>query len=343
MRIRPRSVITGGLGASLTMAGLFAGALPARAAGAVFDRSGAVQVVGSTVVVSTGAVDQLDLRWKLSRPTPAVAVVVPVPTAAAVQGAESGIARDAADTTAPQRTSFLLRPWILAGEGGGDARAARDALQAPTQQVRVSAASLVQAADLPATLGRVVPGMSSAAAREAAAAVVHHALPGSRYAVALLEPQSGSQLRAGWVGTLRLAIRGGVQTSSTLPLPGDPPSQVSVPLPGGVLGARGPQVLAVTADTTMRAADPDNVAPVVSGIDRAAGGRWQTVLYGQGGGQAAAADVVEATDSPAPFHAVEPVLLPDLHAWPWVLAGAVLVVLAVVVLARGRWPRRPSA
>ncbi len=343
MGVGSRSVMRGGLGASLALAGLFALALPARAAGAVFDGSGAVRVVGSTVVVSAGAVEQLDLRWKLPRPTGAVAVVVPVPAAATIQGAESGDARSAGNAPAPERTSFLLRPWILAGDGGRDAIAARDALEAPTQQVRVSAKFLVKGADLAATLGRVDPVMSSTAARDAAAAVVHHALPGSRYAVALLEPQSGMQLHAGWVGTLRLTVRSGVQSTSTLPGADGAPSRVRVPLPGGVLGADGPQVVAVTADTAMRAASADNVAPLVSGIDRAADGRWQTVLYGQGGRQAAAADVVEASDSPGPYHAVEPALLPDLKAWPWVLAGAALVVLASVLLLRGARRRRQSA
>ena len=132
------------------------------------------------------------------------------------------------------------------------------------------------------------------------------------------------QLHAGWVGTLRLTVRSGVQSTSTLPGADGAPSRVKGPLPGGVLGADGPQVVAVTADTAMRAASADNVAPLVSGIDRAEDGRWQTVLYGQGGRQAAAADVVESSDSPGPYHAVEPALLPDLKAWPWVLAGAAL-------------------
>lgn len=86
MRVGLRSVIRAGLGASLALAGVFAVSLPARAAGGVFDQSGAVQVVGSTVVVTAGAVDELDLRWELAGPTPAVAVVVPVPAAAAIQG-----------------------------------------------------------------------------------------------------------------------------------------------------------------------------------------------------------------------------------------------------------------
>ena len=342
MRVGPRSVIRACLAAFLAVAGLFAVSLPARAAGGVFDQSGAVQVVGSTVVVNAGAVERLDLRWKLAQPTPAVAVVVPVPAAAAMQGADSDAAREAGNSTAPQRTSFLARPWVLAGEGAGDAIAARDALQAPTQQVRVSAASVVTGADLAATLGRVVPGMSSAVARDAAAAVVEHALPGSRYAVALLEPRTGAQLGAGWVGTLSLTMRGGIQVSATLPVADGSSSQVTVPLPGGVLGAQGPQVVAVTAQTTMSAADGDNVAPVVTGIDKAADGRWQTVLYGPGSGQAAAVDVVAASDIPGPFHAVEPVLLPELTAWPWVLAGTALMALAVVVLLRGNRRRRRS-
>ena len=177
--------------------------------------------------------------------------------------------------------------------------------------------------------------MSSTAARDAAAAAVHHALPGSRYAVALLEPQSGTQMHAGWVGTLRLTVRSGVQSTSTLPGAGGASSRVSVPLPGGVLGADGPQVVAVTADTTMRAASADNVAPLGERhrpcgrrplADRPVRARrWAGGRCRRRG----------SNDSSGPYHAVEPVLLPDLNAWPWVLAGAALVVLAAVLLLRG--------
>ena len=327
---------------SLALLGVLSLALPARAAGGVFDGSGAVQVVGSTVVVTAGAVEQLDLRWKLAQPTPAIAVVVPVPAQAVIQGAQSSSADEAGTTTAPQRRSFLLRPWILAGEGRDDAVAAREALQANTQQVRVDEASVVAGASLAATLRRAIPSMSSAAARDAAGAVVGHALPGSRYAVALVEPQEGPRLLAGWVGTLRLTLRGELLSSPTLPVADGAPKSVSIPLPGGVLGAQGPQVVAVTAATAMRAADADNVAPVVSGIGRAAPDRWQTVMYGPGGGQTAAVDVVEAADDSAPHQAVEPVLLPDFPVWPWILAGAALVGLAgAVLLTRGRRRRPP--
>ena len=161
--------------------------------------------------------------------------------------------------------------------------------------------------------------------------------------VALLKPQNGGQLRSGWVGTVRLTLRGELHSSTTLPAADGGPTSVSVPLPGGVLGAQGPQVVAVTAATPMRAAGADNVAPVVSGVDRAAQDLWQTVMYGQGGGQATAADVVEASADTGSYHAVEPVLLPELNAWPWVLAGGALVLLATVVLLRGTRRRRPSA
>ncbi len=328
---------------ALALVGVLSLGLPARAAGGVFDSSGAVQVVGSTVVVTADAVEQLDLRWKLATPTDAVAVVVPVPATALIQGAPSTSADDAGTTTAPQRRSLLLRPWILAGEGSGDAIAARDALQAPTQQVRVTEASVVEGVDLAAVLQGAIASMGSAAARDAAVAVVGRALPGSRYAVALLEPQEGSRLQAGWVGTLRLTLRGELLSSPTLPGADGAPTSVSVPLPGGVLGARGPQVVAVTAATAMRAADGDNVAPVVSGVGRAAPRRWQTVMYGPGAGQTAAADVIEAADQSAEYHAVEPVLLPEFPVWPWVLAAAALVGLAGVVLLTRARRRQPSA
>ena len=343
MRVGLRWVVRTGVGVSVAVGVVLAGSVAAQAAGGVFDQSGPVQVVGSTVVVTAGAVEQLDMRWKLAAPAPALAVVVPVPAASPIQGANSSAARAAASSTAPQPTSFLTRPWILAGDGAGDAIAAQDALRAPTQQVRVSKAAVVAGDDLAAALSGLVPGMTAGTARGSAALVVQHALPGSRYAVALLESQTGSQLRAGWVGTVSLTMRGTIQVASALPAADGSVSQVSVPLPGGVLGARGPQVLAVTADTTMSAATGDNVAPVVTGIDRAADGRWQSVLYGQGGGQTPAVDVVQASDIPGPFHAVQPVLLPQVDAWPWILAAAALLLLAAVVLVlEYRRHRQPS-
>ncbi len=335
-----RSVVRIALAAGLALAGLCPWALPAGAAGAVFDDSGAVAVVGSTVVVSTGAVEQLDLRWKLARAADALAVAVPVSTAATASGAPSDAAQVAGKVTAPHRRSVLLHPWILLGDPGSGATAARDALDAPTQPVRVSENVVVSGADLPATLARVEPRMGAKAAKAAAASVVRHSPPGSHYAVALLHPQRGTRFDPGWVGTLRLTVRGGVQSTSTLPAPGTAPTRVSVPLPGGVLGARGPQVVAVTAESQMVAADGNNTAPLVTGVDRSSDGRWQTVLYGQGGGEAPAADVVEAAEDTGPFHAVEPVILADPNATPWLIAGAVFVALAAALLWRGVSRRR---
>ncbi|MGN6612691.1 MAG: hypothetical protein ACTHLJ_13040 [Angustibacter sp.] len=284
--------------------------------------------------MSAGPVRQLDLRWKLAEPATALTVVVPVPTAVGLQRASAETARGAAATTAPRRRSFLIRPWVLAGDGGHGAIAARDALQAATQQVDVSASSVVRRADLAAALARTQPDMAASAAREAAQSVISHAQPGARYAVALLQATGGGQLRPGWVGTLRLTVRGDVDATLTPPDAGGAPSSVIIPLPGGVLGADGPQVVAVTADTAVRAASADNVAPLVTGVDRVADGGWQSVLYGQGHQQVTAADVIETSDAPAPYHAVEPVLLPGLSAWPWVLAAAALLALAVALVAR---------
>ena len=327
------------MAATLTLVGTLAFTGAANAAGAAFDSSGAVQLVGSTVVVSAGPVEQLDLRWKLARATPVVAVVVPVDAAASVQGVGSASARTAANTTSPQHKSFLLRPWLLAGDDAHDALAAQEALDAPTQPVRVSAESLVVGKDLAATLVGAGVGIDQAAASAAATQVTQRATRGSRFAVAVLRPQGSTQLNPGWVGTLRLTVRGGVVASTTPPQADGQPARVSVPLPGGILGAVGPQVLAVTAAKPMRAANSDNVAPLVTGVDHGSDGRWQTVLYGLGAGQAPAQDFVEPGDATGAFHAVQPVLLPDMTTWPWLVLAAMIIVLAAVVLRRGRRKR----
>ena len=343
MGVGVRSVGRVALGWSLATAFAVASALPAEAAGAAFDPAGPVRIAGSTVVVSAGPVQQLDLRWKLAAPAAALTIVVPVPDTATIQEAPSEAASSAAGTTAPRRQSFLVRPWVLAGDGARDAIAAQEALKAPTQQVKVSAQSVVRAQDLATALSRTQPTLGAAAAKAAAQTVTSHAVKGSRYAVALLRPVGASQLRPGWIGTLRLTVRGGVETSSALPgAGGGTPGRVSIPLPGGILGADGPQVVAVTADTVMRAASADNVAPVVTGVDRVADGRWQSVLYGQGGHQVAAADMIETSDAPAPYHAVEPVLLPGLSGWPWILAAAVLLTLTAFLIVRGSRRRRAA-